>query len=43
MLLVILTFMIAGISLYFRAVRAFAPVRGPAPVPAAEPEAVAAS
>ena len=36
-LLVIITFMIVGLSLYFRAVRAFAPVPAVAPVPAPEP------
>lgn len=42
-LLVILTFMLAGLSLYFRAVRAFAPLREAEPAPATEPEAIAAS
>ncbi len=37
-LLVIMTFMIAGLSLYFRAVREFAPVREIELVPAAEAE-----
>jgi hypothetical protein len=34
-LLVVLTFMVAGLSLYFRAVREFAPVRAPEAVPVA--------
>lgn len=40
-LLVIMTFMIAGLSLYYRAVREFGPVRGPEVVPAPEPEPAA--
>ena len=37
-LIVIVTLMIAGLSMYFRAVREFAPAREPERVPAAEPE-----
>lgn len=40
-LVVIITFMIAGITLYFRAVRAFTPMREAEALPAAGPEPVA--